>query len=96
MVITITAIFKCDPEFLVQLKNLFEPLVAATRKEEACIQYDLHQSNEDENIFIMMEQWADDQGFDQHLKTNHFITFAEQVPPLLTAPLQIIKSVKII
>ena len=95
MAITITAIFKCDPEFLVQLKTLFEPLVAATRKEEACIQYDLHQSKEDENIFLMLEEWVDEPGFEQHLKTEHFIIFAEHVPPLLNAPLQIIKSVKI-
>lgn len=95
MAITITAIFKCNPEFLEPLKKIFEPLVAATRQEEACIQYNLHQSKENEYTFLMLEEWADEQGFDHHLKTSHFISFAEQVLPFLTAPLDIIKSVKI-
>lgn len=95
MAISITAIFKSKPGLSIELKKLFEPLVAATRQEKACIQYDLHQSTDDENNLIMIEQWADEQGFEQHLQASHFISFAAQVQSLLAEPLTIYKSVKI-
>ena len=52
--ISITAILKSKPENTAQIKNMLTHLVTETRKEEACIRYDLHHS---ENIFIIWEEW---------------------------------------
>lgn len=46
-------------------------LIAPTLKEEGCVNYDLHQSIEDENIFIFHENWTSEGHLDAHLATDH-------------------------
>lgn len=41
-------------------------LVEETRKETACLRYDLHQDTTDENRFVFYEIWENQQGLDQH------------------------------
>ncbi|MCH2205944.1 MAG: antibiotic biosynthesis monooxygenase [Lentisphaerales bacterium] len=50
-----------------ELYKLIEP----TLQEEGCINYDLHQSIEDENIFIFHENWTSEAHLDAHLATEH-------------------------
>ena len=46
--ISITAIIKSKPENLEEVKNMIHHLVTETRKEAACVRYDLHTT---ENVF---------------------------------------------
>lgn len=46
-------------------------LVEPTLQEDGCINYDLHQSIEDENIFIFHENWVSENHLDAHLETDH-------------------------
>ncbi|MFB6457825.1 putative quinol monooxygenase [Chitinophaga sp. Hz27] len=51
MKIYLTAIIKSKPEFREEVLAQLKVMVEATRKEEACLQYDLHQGIQDENLF---------------------------------------------
>ncbi|WP_339486557.1 putative quinol monooxygenase [Pseudomonas sp. EL_65y_Pfl2_R95] len=58
-------------------------LVAASREEAACIQYDLHQQQDAPHVFIMIEQWRDAAALAEHKETAHYQAFSTTCGPLL-------------
>lgn len=66
MKIYITAVIKLKPEYRSEMIQVLMNMVEETRKEEACIQYDLHEDMEDENIFVFYEIWNSAEGLSQH------------------------------
>lgn len=57
-----------EEEFLAkQLSSLVEP----TRAEKGCIQYDLHQSNEDPAVFLFFELWETRALWQDHMNSPH-------------------------
>jgi quinol monooxygenase YgiN len=78
MSIYLTAIVKSKPGFAEPMKALLLNMVEGSRKEEACIHYDLHQSTEDENMFIFHEEWASMEALQPHSETPHVNAFREQ------------------
>lgn len=66
MELYLTAIIRSKPEYLNEVKPVLENMVAQTRKETACLKYDLHQSIEDDNIFVFYEVWESKAALDHH------------------------------
>jgi quinol monooxygenase YgiN len=95
MQINITAIVKAFPDRADEMKTLLMQLVEGSAKEEACIQYDLHQVAETPNVFIFHEVWKDAESLEEHTKTPHFVTFVKASASLLAEPLMVYKTVKI-
>ena len=52
-------------------------LVTATRAEEGCLFYTLYQSTENPSVFIIYEEYKDDEAFDIHANSAHFAAFVE-------------------
>ncbi|MEG0696845.1 MAG: putative quinol monooxygenase [Algoriella sp.] len=73
--IYITAIVKTKSAYLDEVKLVLENMVIQTRKEEACLQYDLHQGIEDKNQFVFYEIWEDEEGLNIHNKQAHIQEF---------------------
>lgn len=92
MQINITAIIKALPEKGEEMKALLLKLVEGSTKEVACIQYDLHQSAEEPNIFIFHEIWRDADSLAEHTQTQHFLEFVNDSSPLLAEPLTVYKT----
>lgn len=69
--------------------TLGKPLIEATRKEPGNLVYALYQSTEDSSEFMMYEEYTSQEAFDAHGKSEHFLTFAKQVKPLLAKDLDI-------
>lgn len=46
-------------------------LVAATRQEEGCLQYDLFESGAAAGVFVTVEEWSDQAALDAHMKSPH-------------------------
>ncbi len=59
------------------VKEELMKLVDATRLEDGCINYDLHQDNDNENMFVFYENWQSKAHLDAHEQTTHFKTFRE-------------------
>ena len=59
------------PAFLATLPGL----VAGTRAEPGCIQYDFNQSNDEPSLFLVYEKWADQAALDAHMETPHIQAF---------------------
>ncbi|OMH30307.1 putative quinol monooxygenase [Motiliproteus sp. MSK22-1] len=50
-----------------ELLKLIEP----TRKEPGCLQYDLHQDNENPEVFVFFENWKSRELWQDHMNTAH-------------------------
>lgn len=91
--ISITAILKSKPEHLVEIKNMLTHLVTETRKEVACIRYDLHTSD---NVFILWEEWKDQPGLDLHNTQSYLQEFIKKTEHLVSSPIQVYKTAQIL
>ena len=67
------------------LSDLVEP----TRREAECINYDLHQSAEDTEVWFIHENWRSPEGLDSHMKTTHVQAFLELVPALVDGAIEL-------
>lgn len=52
-------------------------LIAITKKEEGCINYDLHQDNENKNIFLFYENWESRELWQKHMNNTHIAAYAK-------------------
>ncbi|PXY46174.1 putative quinol monooxygenase [Flavobacterium hydrophilum] len=91
--ISITAIIKSKHENLIEVQNMITHLVTETRKEAACIRYDLHTND---TVFIIWEEWKDQIGLDIHNNQPYLIDFISKSETLLAAPVQVYKTVQIL
>ncbi|WP_455639901.1 putative quinol monooxygenase [Parabacteroides sp.] len=64
-------------------------LVEATRQEAGNISYNLYQSPFDPQSFIFYEEYKDDDAFNFHANSDHFKAFANAIPDMLAAGLNI-------
>ena len=53
------------------VKLALQQLLAPTREETGCINYDMHLDNSADNIFVFHENWATEADLDTHLASNH-------------------------
>lgn len=90
--ISITAIIKSKKENTAVVKEMVHNLVMNTRKEAACIRYDLHYT---ENVFIIWEEWTDQAGLDIHNEQSYLINFITNSETLLASPIQVYKTTQV-
>ncbi|MDN5626514.1 Major royal jelly protein [Epilithonimonas bovis DSM 19482] len=58
-------------------------------KEQGCVQYDLHQDQDQPEVFFFYERWESREILEQHLKTDHLNTWGDQQKELLAAPMEV-------
>ena len=75
MVINLTVILKSKSESIETLKSLLLDLVQHSKKEAACLQYDLHQDEKEPNTFIFHEVRENQAGLDLHNKQSYLQSF---------------------
>jgi quinol monooxygenase YgiN len=71
MEINLTVIIKSKSEYREELKSILENLLENSKKETACLQYDLHQNIEDPNVFVFHEVWKSTEGLDLHKEQSY-------------------------
>jgi quinol monooxygenase YgiN len=55
-----------------ELSQTIASLSLSTRMEKGCQRCDFCRSIEDENIFILLEEWDTQENLKNHLKSEHF------------------------
>ena len=83
--ITVVATFQARPGKEEELKKALIGLVAPTRKEAGCINYDLHALPEDPAKFLFHENWTSKAHLDAHLKSAHIAALLPRVDELCAA-----------
>ncbi len=59
------------------LRDELIKLVAPTRAEAGCIQYDLHQDTENPGLFVFYEQWETRDLWQAHMQAPHLAAYSE-------------------
>ena len=83
--ITVVATFHARPGKESELRNTLMGLLAPTRKEFGCLNYDLHQSPEEPAKFLFYENWTSKDALDTHLQSAHVKALLPQVDDLCVA-----------
>ena len=69
--LTIVASIHANPDQVELVKAELEKLIPITRAEEGCIQYDLHQDDEDPARFLFYENWESRELWLAHMESPH-------------------------
>ncbi len=72
-----------------ELSKILQGLVAPTRAEKGCLNYDLHQSSDNPCAFVFHENWTSQAALDAHLKTSHIAQATSAAREFLVEPVQI-------
>jgi quinol monooxygenase YgiN len=77
MTLTIVANIHARPEKRALVKAELQKLVAPTRGEKGCLQYDLHQDNDNPDHFLFYENWESRELWQQHMNAPHLAAYME-------------------
>lgn len=72
-----------------ELKEMLLNLIEPSRNDDGCINYDLHQSEDDSTLFMFHENWASKELLDKHLATPHLQDFIKKSEGLLAKPMDV-------
>lgn len=86
---TIIGTLTARPETREELASLLMALVALTRAEAGCINYDFHVDAADPCVFVFYENWTDRAALDAHLAMPHLQPLVSQLDRLLACPVEI-------
>ncbi len=70
-IITVIARIKAKPGLEDSVRQELFKLLAPTRSEKGCINYDMHQSCDDASLFLFHENWSSDEDLRAHLPAPH-------------------------
>ncbi|MEO0416597.1 MAG: putative quinol monooxygenase [Verrucomicrobiota bacterium] len=82
-VVTVVAVIKAKPGCEAAVEEGLRGLVPPTLKEEGCINYDFHTSNEDPSTFVFHENWESNALLDQHLESDHIAAFGAKAEDII-------------
>jgi quinol monooxygenase YgiN len=66
------------------LRRALLALIEPTRREEGCVQYDLHVHTNDPGRFVFYENWVSREHLDRHLASEHLTRFRALADDLLS------------
>jgi quinol monooxygenase YgiN len=72
---TVVANIQANPDRINLVKTELENLIAITRAEPGCLQYDLHQDNEDPAHFLFFENWESRDLWQAHMSAPHLAAY---------------------
>jgi quinol monooxygenase YgiN len=84
--VTVTARLKVKQGLEEQFKQEFEPVIALTRAEDGCMNYDLHQSLEDPSLFLLHENWASQEILNLHMQQPYIRALGAKAEEFLVEP----------
>lgn len=75
--LTIVANIKANPDQIDLVKAELEKLIDITRAEEGCINYDLHQDNDNPAHFMFYENWESRELWQTHMNAPHLSAYMD-------------------
>ncbi len=86
MSLLVFATITAKPGSGADLKTAFLSLIPQVRAEAACQLYELYESTEHPDQFIMHELWDDEAGLAAHANMPHMDAFKQNFGSLMAAP----------
>lgn len=85
--ITLNVHMQAKPGKHEELLAVLMHLLALTRPEQGCINYELHRSTQDSSRFMFYENWAGQALLKTHIASDHIKNFIKVSAPLLAGPM---------
>ena len=82
--VTLQVLFSVRPERAGDFAAALTTLVAATRLEDGCLQFDPHRHPGEPGRFLLFERWASREALDAHGQTDHLNAFVTAAGPMWT------------
>lgn len=73
--LTIVAHIHAEADQIDLVKSELLKLIETTRSEDGCLNYDLHQDNENPTHFLFFENWASRELWQKHMENRHITDF---------------------
>ena len=89
--LTVIAHVRAKPGQESRVRQILEGLLAPTRAEAGCINYDLHQSQMDPALFVFYENWTSEAHLEAHSKSPHIQSLRKVAGEILAGPIEITK-----
>jgi quinol monooxygenase YgiN len=83
--LTLVAILRAKEGQQLLLEAELRALVAPTRREEGCLQYDLHRGADQPGTFLFHEVWESREHHTTHTRTPHFLRWQARKDSLLAS-----------
>jgi len=87
--VTIVARIRAKAGLEAEVKRELLTLLPQSRSEAGCLNYDLHQSREDQTLFLMHENWASQADLDKHFQMPYFLAWRAKAGQLLAQPSEV-------
>ena len=75
--LTIVADITAEADKIDLVKTELEKLIEPSRADAGCLQYDLHQDNENPAHFLFFENWESRELWQAHMETPHLKAYME-------------------
>lgn len=87
--VTVIAYIEIKPGSEAEFLEHAEKVIASTRAESACLNYDLHQAPGATHKFVFYENWTSMDGLSQHAASGHIQRFRNDIAHLITKPTEV-------
>jgi len=87
-IVTLTVTFQARPGKEAELRAALTGLLAPTRAEVGCINYDLHTAPDDPSKFLFYENWASNAHHEAHDKTPHVQSLRARINEISLPPVK--------
>lgn len=90
--IFITAKFRVLPEHAEAWPEISREFTEATRAEPGCLWFDWSRSLDDENEYVLVEAFRDDEAGTVHVQSDHFRAAQQKLPQYLAETPRIVNT----
>jgi len=87
--LTVVAVITAKPGKADETQKALEALIPITLKEEGCINYDLHTSEDKGGVFLFYENWENRALWRQHMHNEHVEAFIAKSEELLDGEVEL-------
>ena len=70
-------------------------LLAPTRAERGCINFDMHRAPNDASLFLFHENWVSEEDLKRHFETPHITRWIQEAKALLAEPMELTRWRKV-
>jgi len=89
MRVTVVARIKAKPGMEARVRDELRKLLAPTRAEAGCLNFDMHASAESEGDFLFYENWTSKQHLEAHFQTPHIKNWLKLSEELCAEPVEV-------
>ena len=87
--VTVIARIRAKADRVQRVEEELRKLLAPTRAENGCINFDMHQGVTDPSQFLFHENWTSKAALEAHFETPHIKNWLRQAESLLAEPLEV-------